>query len=150
MPNPAPDPFDQSSDYRKVMREAKIGILMLVMLVGFFVYVVYYRVERFKSQLPQYVLDAPVANLVEPDQYFHQLKTSATAEANNRRAKTNSLFLSRRKLHHLRKRVPEIFPRFSQDFLLEKAIKTVLKTSMWMSIPNQLSIPLSLPAQTLR
>ena len=80
MPNPTPDPFAESSDYRKVMREAKIGILMLVMLVGFFMYVVYYRVERFKSQLPQYVLDAPVANLVEPDQYFHQLQ-SQVAEA---------------------------------------------------------------------
>ena len=81
MPNPIADPFAESSDYRKFVREAKIGILLLLMLVGFFVYVVYYRVEQFKSQLPQYVLDAPVANLVEPDQYFRQLQPQvATAE----------------------------------------------------------------------
>lgn len=70
------EPFAQPSDYRKVMREAKIGALVLVMLIGFFIYVVYYRVERFKSQLPQYVLDAPVATVVEPHDYFRSLETN--------------------------------------------------------------------------
>lgn len=72
------DPFAQPLEYRKVMREAKIGALLLVMLAGFFAYVVFYRVERFKSQLPQYVLDAPVAKIVEPSEYFRSLEAGAT------------------------------------------------------------------------
>ena len=71
------DPFPNPSDHRKVLREARVGVLVLVLLIGFFAYVVYYRVERFKSQLPQYVLDAPVAKHVEPDSYFRSLDSEA-------------------------------------------------------------------------
>ncbi len=70
------DPFDQSKNTRQFIREAQIGLLIIALLVGYFAYVAYYRIEKYKSQLPQYVVEAPIAELVDPHTYLQRLQAN--------------------------------------------------------------------------
>ena len=55
------DPFNTKSVNRQLMREAKIGLAVVLMLGSFFVYVGYFRMGRFRTQLPDHIIAAPVA-----------------------------------------------------------------------------------------
>ncbi len=50
------DPFNTQSVNRQLMREAKIGFAVVLLLAGFFVYVGYFRMGRFQADLPAQIV----------------------------------------------------------------------------------------------
>ena len=74
------DPFDTRKVNRQLMREAKIGLAMVVVLGGFFAYVGYFRMGNIRSQLPAHIIDAPLATNVGQD-YYKQFQPPKTSEA---------------------------------------------------------------------
>ena len=63
------DPFNTKSVNRQLMREAKIGLVVVLLLGSFFVYVGYFRMGRFRAQLPDHIISAPVATNVGQQYY---------------------------------------------------------------------------------
>ena len=63
------DPFNTQSVNRQLMREAKIGFSVVLLLAGFFVYVGYFRMGRFQADLPAHIVAAPVATNVGQEYY---------------------------------------------------------------------------------
>ncbi|MDG2186054.1 MAG: LysM peptidoglycan-binding domain-containing protein [Mariniblastus sp.] len=63
------DPFNTQSVNRQLMREAKIGFAVVLLLAGFFVYVGYFRMGKFQANLPAHILAAPVATNVGQEYY---------------------------------------------------------------------------------
>ena len=59
----------------QLIREAKIGfsiVLLVVSTVGYWGYSVYYK---YRTQIPDHVINAPVAQMVGPDDYLRSLET---------------------------------------------------------------------------
>ncbi len=60
------DPFAPNSN-SSVIRDAQVGLLLVAVLLGVFVYVAYYRVTGQGRTLPEHVRMAPVATAVWPN-----------------------------------------------------------------------------------
>lgn len=60
------DPFAPNSK-SSMLRDAQVGLLLVAVLLGVFVYVAYYRVTGQGRQLPDHVRMAPVATAVWPN-----------------------------------------------------------------------------------
>ena len=59
------DPFRTETNHQ-VLREARIGLLILAVTLGVFSYVAYKRISGSGLDLPKHVLNAPVAESVWP------------------------------------------------------------------------------------
>lgn len=59
------DPFRPEAN-QQLMREARIGLTLLAVTLGTFVYVAYYRISGNGVRLPEYVVSAPIAKSVWP------------------------------------------------------------------------------------
>jgi nucleoid-associated protein YgaU len=66
MRNTMSDPFAPNSQ-SSMLRDAQVGLLLVAMLLGLFVYVAYYRITGKGRQLPDHVRMAPVATAVWPN-----------------------------------------------------------------------------------
>ncbi|MCH2182340.1 MAG: hypothetical protein MK108_10075 [Mariniblastus sp.] len=92
------DPFNTKSVNRQLMREAKIGLVVVLLLGSFFVYVGYFRMGRFHTQLPDHIISAPVATNVgqqyyknflpdEPEKLSPAMTAGLQEKVRNRRVK---------------------------------------------------------------
>ena len=59
------DPFRPEAN-KQLMREARIGLTLLAITMGTFVYVAYYRISGNGLRLPEHVVNAPIAESVWP------------------------------------------------------------------------------------
>ena len=59
------DPFRPEAN-QQLLREARVGLTLLAITLGTFVYVAYYRISGNGQQLPDYVVNAPIAEAVWP------------------------------------------------------------------------------------
>lgn len=75
------DPFNTKSVNRQLMREAKIGLAVVLLLGSFFVYVGYFRMGRFRTQLPDHIIAAPVATNVGQQYYKNFLPDEPSQSA---------------------------------------------------------------------
>ncbi len=73
------DPFASNSK-SQLIREAKIGLSLVAILLILFVYVAYYRITGQGSQIPPHVRAAPVAQAVWPYEPKTELATEQTRQ----------------------------------------------------------------------
>ncbi len=121
------DPFNTKSVNRQLMREAKIGLALVLLLGSFFVYVGYFRMGRFRTQLPDHIIAAPVATNVgqqyyknflpdDPSQRAQELTVGLGSRARNKRIKPEAAIGNRQAA---KKSVP------SNPFQLPHALRQV-------------------------
>ena len=123
------DPFNTKSVNRQLMREAKIGLAVVLLMASFFVYVGYFRMGRFQAQLPEHIVNAPVATNVGQAYYENFLPPEMPKQSV---AKANRAKLTRKATEPTRVAVGEKAPakqvNDKSPFQLPSAIMQVNKT----------------------
>lgn len=109
------DPFDTRKVNRQLMREAKIGLAMVIVLGGFFTYVGYFRMGNFRSPLPAHIIDAPLATNVGQD-YYKQFQTDVDGKL--------GAYATRQELG-ANAGVNESRPKSRNPFQLPKAVRNI-------------------------
>ena len=123
------DPFNTKSVNRQLMREAKIGLAVVLLMASFFVYVGYFRMGRFQAQLPEHIVNAPVATNVGQAYYENFLPPEMPKQSI---AKANRAKLDRKTTEPAQvaasQKAPTKQVNDKSPFLLPSAIMQVNKT----------------------
>lgn len=101
------DPFSENRSQHQLVREAQMGLSLVVVVVAAVGTWTFYQYQSFKNNIPKHVQNAPVATHVGPDVYLSQLearslRSQESALANRdasdqKRGQPQQLFQSRSK-----------------------------------------------------